>query len=236
MTRFELQRARELETRAGKIRYLIHEPPGFADDLRPGLLFLHGVAERGDDLRALTNTGVPALIERGRNLPFVTISPQCPADKMWSQLVDGLIDLVEQVVPKAAIHPDRLYLTGVSMGGFGAWQLAAAIPECFAGLAPMCGGGDPSWAERLRSLPTWAFHGAKDRVVPVSESRRMIEALERVGAPVRLTVYEDLEHDCWTRAYDDPELYSWLLGLRRGETRASANDGARDSLEAGAPT
>jgi predicted peptidase len=215
MAYFRLQRAGRADTRVGDLHYLTHEPPGFADDRRPGLLFLHGSAERGSDLHVLTNTAIPALIERGRNLPFVTISPQCPADMTWAQLTGALQDLLDELVPSLAINPERLYLTGISMGGFGAWQLASAAPERFAALVPLCGGGDVAWVERLKSLPTWAFHGARDPVVPVSESRSMVEALERVGAPVRLTVYEDLEHDCWTRAYDDPELYSWMLGIRR---------------------
>jgi predicted peptidase len=215
MSRFELQRAHTLGTRAGRISYLIHEPPGFAEDQRPALMFLHGSDERGSNLRLLTRTGIPALIERGRNLPFVTISPQCPAGSSWDPWLPGLLELVDHLITEAAIQPERLYLTGCSMGGFGAWRLAASAPERFAALAPMCGGGDPAWASRLRALPTWAFHGAQDRIVPIDESRRMVEALTRVGAPIRFTVYEDLAHDCWTRAYDDPELYSWMLGQKR---------------------
>ncbi|MFT3924021.1 MAG: alpha/beta hydrolase-fold protein [Myxococcales bacterium] len=215
MAHFALQRARSVDTRVGKLSYLIHEPPGFANDLRPGLLFLHGSGERGQDLRLLTNTAIPALIERGKNLPFVTISPQCPAGVSWRTMLAGLSDLLDQVVPEAAINSERLYLTGISMGGYGAWQLAAEQPERFAALAPLCGGGDPAWAARLKGLPTWAFHGAKDTVVLPSESKRMVEALERVGAPVKYTLYDDLAHDCWTRAYDDPELYSWMLGIKQ---------------------
>ena len=215
MTHFSLQRAGQKDTRLGRISYLTHEPPGFAEDRRPGLLFLHGSAERGSDLRLLTRTAIPALLERGKNLPFVTIAPQCPAQSTWTQWVPALLDLLDQLVPELAINEDRLYVTGISMGGYGAWQLAATAPERFAALVPICGGGDVAWAPRLKALPTWAFHGARDPIVSVRESRDMVEALERVGAPVRLTVYDDLEHDCWTRAYDEPELYSWMLGLKR---------------------
>jgi len=166
MAHFALQRARHVETRAGRMGYLIHEPPGFALDRRPGLLFLHGSAERGNDLRLLTNTAIPALLEGGRNLPFVTLSPQCPAGSSWSELMGALEDLLDQVVPAATIHPDHLYLTGISMGGYGAWQLAAEAPQRFAALAPICGGGQPAWAERLTSLPTWAFHGPRMQSYP----------------------------------------------------------------------
>ncbi len=215
MAHFSLQRAGQKDTRLGRLSYLTHEPPGFADDRRPGLLFLHGSAERGSDLKLLTRTAIPALLERGANLPFVTIAPQCPAQSTWTEWTPALLDLLEQLVPELAINADRLYLTGISMGGYGAWQLAATAPERFAALAPICGGGDVAWAPRLKALSTWAFHGAQDPIVSVNESRAMVEALESVGASVRLTVYEDLGHDCWTRAYEDPELYSWMLGIKR---------------------
>jgi predicted peptidase len=174
------------------------------------------------------------LIERGRNLPFVTISPQCPANASWQHLMPALEELIDQLVPALAINPDRLYLTGISMGGYGAWQLAANAPRRFAALAPICGGGDVAWASLLACLPTWAFHGAQDPVVPVSESREMVRALERVGAPVKLTVYDDLAHDCWTRAYDDPELYSWMLGIKR-EARGQGSSPTSPRPSASAP-
>lgn len=222
MAHFSLQRGRHVETRRGRLGYLIHEPPGFAEDRRPGLLFLHGSGERGSDLRLLTHTAIPALLEAGANLPFVTLAPQCPEGQSWSELTGALGDLLDQLVPSASINPDRLYLTGISMGGYGAWQLAAEQRERFAALAPICGGGEPAWAERLKGLPTWAFHGAKDPLVPASESQRMVDALEKVGAPVKFTLYDDLEHDCWTRAYQDPELYSWMLGIKRAEPVSNA--------------
>lgn len=225
MAHFKLQRARHVETSAGRLAYLIHEPPGFAHDLRPGLLYLHGSQERGSNLHALTQTGIPALIERGRNLPFVTIAPQCPEGRMWGQLTGGLLDLLDHVVPQASIHPERLYVTGISMGGFGTFQLAATAPQRFAAMAPICGGGDPTWAERLKELPSWVFHGTKDTRVPSDESKRMVSALQQVGAPVRFTLYEDLGHDCWTRTYDYLELYSWMLGQRRATAPQTSCEG-----------
>lgn len=231
MAHFQLQRARHVNTGDGKLSYLIHEPPGFSNDGRPGLLFLHGSKERGQNLHQLTRTGIPALIERGRNLPFVTIAPQCPEGRTWGQLMEGLLDLLDQVIPEASVRPERLYLTGISMGGFGAFQLAATAPQRFAALAPICGGGDPTWAERFRDLPTWVFHGAQDTIVPPQESKRMVTALEQAGAPVRFTLYEDLAHDAWTRTYDNPELYSWMLGLRRGAAPRQA-DGTRSDAAA----
>jgi predicted peptidase len=102
------------------------------------------------------------------------------------------------------------------MGGYGSWKLAKLYPERFAAVAPICGGGDPGQADRLKDIPIWVFHGAKDPVVPLSESERMVEALKAVGGNVRFTVYPDAEHDSWTQTYDNPELYEWFLQQRRG--------------------
>jgi predicted peptidase len=110
-----------------------------------------------------------------------------------------------------------VYVTGMSMGGFGAFKLAARAPERFAALVSVCGGGEETWAPALASLPAWLFHGAQDDIVPVSSSQRMCAALEAEGAPVKLTVYDDLSHACWDRAYQTPELYDWLLSQRRSD-------------------
>jgi predicted peptidase len=103
------------------------------------------------------------------------------------------------------------------MGGFGTWALAASQPQRFAALAPICGGGQPIWAKRLAHIPQWVFHGAKDDVVPIEHSERMVEALKRKGCDVRFTVYPEAEHDSWTAAYDTPELYEWLLAQKRAK-------------------
>ncbi|MFB0516806.1 MAG: alpha/beta hydrolase-fold protein, partial [Candidatus Neomarinimicrobiota bacterium] len=111
----------------------------------------------------------------------------------------------------------RIYLTGLSMGGYGTWSLALAQPERFAAIAPICGGGDRRQACRLKDLPVWAFHGARDKVVPVRRTKRMVRAIEKCGGSPRLTIYLDAGHDSWTRTYDNPELYEWLLSNVREE-------------------
>ena len=114
-----------------------------------------------------------------------------------------------------------MIVTGVSMGGYGTWQLAAHAPERFAAIAPICGGGNPAWAERLKRMPIWAFHGDEDEVVPLRETTSMIDAVRAVGGEPRLTIYPGVAHDSWTAAYATPELYEWLLAQRRGGEVAS---------------
>jgi len=118
--------------------------------------------------------------------------------------------------PDYAVDRRRVLVTGFSMGGFGTWQTIVDFPERFAAIAPVCGGGNPYQARRLKNVPTWIFHGAKDPAVPVQASMQMNESLKQVGADVKLTVYPDLGHDCWTVTYDNQELYDWFLSHKRG--------------------
>lgn len=153
---------------------------------------------------------------------FVVIAPQCPAFEIWNE--QELLRLLDDVISEHAIDPTHLYLTGMSMGAFGAWALGLRHPSRFAALVPICGGGRiaditatlATNEAALRSLDVWAFHGAKDRVVPLEESERMVDELQRVGiAGAKLTVYPDAEHDAWSQTYSNPELYRWLLEHKR---------------------
>ena len=112
----------------------------------------------------------------------------------------------------------RIYVTGLSMGGYGTWDLATRYPNRFAAIAPICGGGEPARACTVKHLPVWAFHGAKDEVVPLEQSQAMIDALAACDGNARLTVYPDADHDAWTQTYDNPELYDWFLSHRRQPT------------------
>lgn len=131
--------------------------------------------------------------------------------------------LLKDVQERYNVDPNRVYLTGLSMGGYGTWELALAHPEKFAAIVPLCGGGTllpvllatTKQLRAIRSLGVWAFHGAKDSVVPLLESERMIAALKEVGNRAKLTVYPNSEHDCWTETYANPALYKWLLSHRR---------------------
>jgi predicted peptidase len=112
-------------------------------------------------------------------------------------------------------HQDRIYVTGLSMGGFGTWALAAHTPNRFAAIVPICGGGDPSRTKRIAHIPAWVFHGGKDGTVPVENSQKMVDALKKNGGNPKLTIYPEAGHDSWTAAYDTPELYEWLLQQKR---------------------
>ncbi len=210
---FHLERLQVLD--AG---YLLFLPDGYGQDPArrwPLILFLHGAGERGDDIWRVAIHGPPKVDTVKAGFPFVVVSPQCPEGRTWSN--DLLLALLDEVEAQYAVDPHRVYLTGLSMGGYGTWSLGLSHPERFAAIAPICGGGamiGPMLADRkpLASLPVWAFHGAKDPVVPVEESRRMVRLLQRLGArDVKLTVYPDAGHDSWTRTYADPELYAWFL-------------------------
>ncbi len=196
------------------LNYLLYLPKDYAQkESWPLLLFLHGAGERGDNLDRVKIHGPPKLIEAGKDFPFVVVSPQCPGNRWWQP--EDLTVLLDEIVEKHKIDKDRICVTGLSMGGFGTWSLAAATPERFAALVPICGGGDPIWARRLGHVAVWVFHGAKDPVVPLERSERMVEALKKAGGNVKFTVYPDAGHDSWTAAYNDPELYKWLLEQKR---------------------
>lgn len=153
--------------------------------------------------------GPPRLIERGAELPFVVVAPQCPADTWWK--TDSLIALLDHILDQLDIDPRRIYVTGLSMGGYGTWALADACPERFAAIAPICGPFRYIDPARFKTTPVWCFHGAMDDIVPVNDSVRMVRRLREAGQDVRFTVYPDAGHDSWTQAYDEPELFDWLL-------------------------
>ncbi len=215
------QQAHTFETQVTKsvhLNYLLYLPEGYgANDGEkwPFVLFLHGRGESGDDLELVKKHGVAKIVEKRDDFPFIVVSPQCPNEAWWPDIADSLDALLDDVLPRNAVDLQRVYLTGLSMGGYGAWRLAALRPERFAAIAPICGGGDPYWALRLKDIPAWVFHGADDEVVPMSESERMVRALKAVDGDVRFTVYPGVKHDSWTQTYHNPELYKWFLEHKR---------------------
>ncbi len=212
-----------------RLNYLLHLPDGYradADQRWPLILFLHGAGERGDDLSLVKLHGIPKVAMLLDEFPFIAVSPQCPAHHWWSDYRLVLIGLLDAIAENYLVDTDRVYLTGLSMGGFGTWHLAVEHPDRFAAIAPICGGGfwAYSFPERvcaIKHVPTWAFHGAKDEVVPPRESEVLVEALEACGGDVKLTMYPDAEHDSWTETYDDPKLYSWFLSHSLAERDSS---------------
>jgi predicted peptidase len=199
--------------------YLISLPKDYEKQEKwPLLLFLHGSGERGDDLELVKVHGPPKLIAAGKEFPFIVVSPQCPKGRWWEPI--ELVALLDDLAKTYKIDPDRVCVTGLSMGGFGTWRLAAYAPDRFAAIAPICGGGETHWAKQFPHIPCWTFHGAKDAGVKLERSQQMIEALTKAGGTPKLTVYPEAEHDSWTETYNNPELYEWLLDQRRPAEKA----------------
>ncbi len=212
-------------TQSGELPYLIYLPKNYSatnGQRWPLMLFLHGSGERGSDLQRAGIHGPLKLVREGREFPFIIVAPQCPANELWQS--EPLVQLLDRVAEKYAVDTKRICLTGLSMGGYGAWALGLRHPEKFAALVPICGGanaidailGPGDKGAAFQSLPIWAFHGAKDDVVPLDESERIVNELKKRGVrDVRLTVYPEAKHDSWSATYENPELYEWLAKQSR---------------------
>ena len=199
-------------TRTISTRYWLALPADYAKQLKkkwPLLLFLHGAGERGDNLELVKVHGPTKLIKQGRQFPFIVVAPQCPANDWWRP--DMLAALLDDIERQYRVDKRRVYVTGISMGGFGTWALALEFPHRFAAIVPICGGGYWWAAPRIKHLPVWVFHGKKDRVVPFERSAEMVAALRQCGGNVKFTAYPKADHDSWTVTYENPELYKWLL-------------------------
>ncbi len=201
-------------SRTVRYNYLLHLPPGYdaaSGALWPLILFLHGRGERGKNLDVVKTQGLPKKLESWPACPYIVVSPQCAGDNYWVAQVDALKWFLDSMLKTYAVDSARIYLTGLSMGGQGAWYLANAYPEVFAAVAPICGPTNPLIEDRLTRLPWWVFHGAKDDVVPLSESQRMVDLLKAAHADIQFTVYPNALHDSWTATYDNPALYEWFM-------------------------
>ena len=204
-------------------KYLQFLPEGYDSDTSkewPLILFLHGAGERGSDLQKVKVHGPPKMVESRPDFPFVVVSPQCPENVVWDP--DGLLAMLDEVTHRLRIDEKRVYLTGLSMGGFGTWNLVGKAPGRFAAAAPICGGGNtrdfllPKSREALQTLPIWVFHGGQDDVVELEESQRLVNFFQnRLKSDVQLTIYPDAGHDSWTETYNNPKLYEWFLSHSR---------------------
>ena len=210
--------------------YLLFLPNNYSSRLNwPVILYLHGIGAKGEYLEVLKANGLPSFLEEHPGLPFIVISPQCPTDQDWSS--DRLGRFLDEMRAKYRIDTDRTYLTGIGEGASAAWRLALSQPERFAALAPVCGGGNPHEACNLRDLPVWIFHGARDRIVPISDAQGMVLALKLCGGNVNFTIYPDAAHDSWTATYRNPRLYAWFLEHTRTGFSEPAFDPVADDLE-----
>jgi len=191
--------------------YLLYLPKDYneSDNDFPLVLFLHGSGERGTDIEKVKIHGLPKLISEGKEFPFIVVSPQCPDDIFWN--VDVLIALLDKIESTYRVDKNKIYVTGLSMGGHATWELALRQPNRFAAIAPVCGWADTSKANTIFHTPIWVFHGAKDNVVPVNAAEDMVKALKNYGSNVNLTIYLEANHDSWTETYNNEELYKWFL-------------------------
>ncbi len=202
--------------------YCVYVPPEY-DPVRPWptILFLHGSGERGSDGFLHTDVGIARTLRRNRKMiPAIVVMPQCVRGGTWTQPAMATMALrcLEDVSRHYHVDHDRLYLTGLSLGGGGVWYLAARVPTAWAAIVPVCAiPGDAAAAGRIAPIPCWAFHGEKDDRVPVGATRTMIDALKSAGGKPRYTEYPGGNHFIWNRVYDDRQLWRWLFEQRRAK-------------------
>jgi predicted peptidase len=224
--------------REGKaaLPYRLMKPAGYDEDKGkryPLVVFLHGAGERGTDNKKQLVHGVAdfAKKENREKYPCFLIAPQCPDDQQWvdvpwtdkahtmpakpSPSAALVLSLIAALQKEFRIDSGRIYVTGLSMGGYGTWDLVCRKPELFAAAIPICGGGDEKQAKKIARVPVWVFHGDKDGAVPVERSRNMIAALKAAKGKPRYTEYAGVGHDSWTRTYADPKVIAWLFAQKK---------------------
>jgi predicted peptidase len=198
------------------LQYLLHTPSGAgAEDTRrkhPVILFLHGAGERGNDPGILKGYCLPKVVEEQPDFPFIVISPQCPTGQWWVYDPPLLMSLLDYVVRHYFGDDRRIYLTGASMGGYGAWMLGTLYPQHFAAIVPVSAPALEKTADvcALRNTPIWAWHGSADMTVPPEQTESMIEALRACGGTPEVTYVAGADHELTTAVYEQTELYSWL--------------------------
>jgi predicted peptidase len=200
------------------------------------ILFLHGAGERGDDNKAQLKHGVPDMLKwlMENNQSAVVVAPQCNPGVWWADLkgdfrspkggdlakkpsamMTMVFEVVDQLAKDYKVDPKRIYVTGLSMGGYGSFGAVARRPDFFAAAMPVCGGGDPSTAKAMKDVPFWIFHGTADRVVPPSTSALMVKSLKDAGAEVKFKEYPGVGHDSWSATYRNPEVWKWLFSKKK---------------------
>ena len=200
------------------VQYVLQYPNGFsADGAYPVLFFFHGAGSRGKDIAGVLDNPFFELYPTHGDLPFVVVAPLC-SENTWFDMWERIKGLVGHIVSLPFVDRDRICVMGASMGGYATWQLAMSMPEVFCAIVPICGGGMYWNASRLTNLPVWAFHGALDPTVSVTESEKMVEAVKARGGNARLTIYPKAGHNAWTDTYANREVFEWLLAQRREGT------------------
>ncbi len=198
-------------------QYLAYFPKGYNSQPNrswPAIIFLHGSGERGSDIHLVKRQGIPKFLDTAQNFSFLVFSPQCPSGIYWNYL-DELHSFLKLMEKKYNVDTNRVYLTGLSAGGYGTWDWAEAYPNDFAAIVPVSGAGRQDQAYKIRSIPIWVFHGLKDRVVKIEQDEAIVRTLLNQGAEVNFTVYKNSGHDIWDSTYHNPDLYKWMLDYHR---------------------
>lgn len=199
-----------------ELQYLLEYPKTIqSGQPLPLIVFLHGSGERGDSIDLVRIHGPWYYAEHYSDFPFMILAPQCKEGETWEPVKLDL--LLDEIIANYPVDTSRIYLTGLSRGGFGTWDWALYRPDRFAAIAPVCGASNYHVlnANKLKDIPVWVFHGALDDVIPVSFSAELVKKLRSLGADVKFTVYPDAGHDSWTETYMNPELYKWFLSHRK---------------------
>ncbi len=220
--------------------YRLLKPDGYTKDGKdrhPLVVFLHGSVGRGNDNKSQIRSGVDEFFTDAmrKKHPCFLVLPQCPTKQLWfnvdtkdvkanmplpehpTEPLALVIDLIDALVNEYRVDKDRIYLTGLSMGGYGTWDLISRKPELFAAAVPISGGGDPAQAENFAKMPIWAFHGDADRLVPIERTRDMIAAVKKAGGTPKFTEYKGVGHDAWTATYKNPEVLDWIFEQMKGK-------------------
>jgi predicted peptidase len=211
--------------------YCVFVPPDYSPEREwPVILFLHGSGERGSDGYRQTQVGLgQALRWHHDRVPAIVVMPQCRADQKWTgPMAEMALKCVEETSRQYKLDHDRMYLTGLSLGGAGVWFIGSRLADQLAALVPICGFGDVTDAAKLAQVPTWCFHGAKDNAVPVERSREMVAAIRAAGGDIQYTEYPDGGHNVWDDAYGDKEMWNWLFAQRRTSVGEEADAAKKD--------
>ncbi len=212
--------------------YRFLKPKNFDGNKKyPLVIFLHGAGERGNDNSKQLRNSVKIFAEKQDKYPCFVFVPQCPEKKRWvevswqlkkhkqakiSEPLQLTFEVLEKLLKDKNIDKNRVYLTGLSMGGFGTWDFLSRFPEIFACGVPVCGGGDEEKASLIKNIPIWAFHGTKDKVVKVERSRNMINAIKKFTEnKCKYTEYKNLGHNCWTKTYNNDLLLEWIFSQKK---------------------
>lgn len=201
------------------LQYVVRYPKDYKEgEEYPVIILLHGAGGRGNDIEVLKNNPYFKITGEREDFPFVTVAPLCSGNT-WFDLFEQLKRLVYKIGNETFTDKERIYLMGPSMGGYGTWQLAMSMPEFYAAIVPICGGGMYWNASRLVNVPVWAFHGALDTTVKLEESEKMVEAVNNNGGSARLTVYPENAHNAWSDTYSNREVFDWLLSHKNRNLR-----------------